>query len=81
MRAIATRPREKDGGWVMVKARLLSAVGIMALVGSVAGVLTAQTPASPAVEVASIIAPEKAWEKGIEDEHMKPLNGIQLAKI
>jgi hypothetical protein len=38
----------------MVKARVLSTVGIVALAGSLAGVLAAQTPASPAFEVASI---------------------------
>jgi uncharacterized protein (TIGR03435 family) len=37
----------------MVKARVLSAVGIVAVAGSVAGVL-AQTPASPVFEVASV---------------------------
>jgi uncharacterized protein (TIGR03435 family) len=39
---------------VMMKARVLSAVRIVALAGSVAGVLAAQTPASPAFEVASV---------------------------
>jgi uncharacterized protein (TIGR03435 family) len=43
-------PIEK--GWcVMLKSRLLGAVGIVAVVG---GVLAAQTPASPAFEVASV---------------------------
>jgi uncharacterized protein (TIGR03435 family) len=39
---------------MMVKARLLSAVGIVALVGSVAGMLAAQAPASAAFDVASV---------------------------
>jgi uncharacterized protein (TIGR03435 family) len=38
----------------MVKSRLLAAVGIVALAGSIAGVLAAQAPDSPAFEVASI---------------------------
>jgi hypothetical protein len=38
----------------MVKSRLLSAVGIVALAGSVAGVLTAQAPASATFEAASV---------------------------
>jgi uncharacterized protein (TIGR03435 family) len=38
----------------MVQARLLGAVGIVAVVGGIAGVLKAQTPASPAFEVASV---------------------------
>src|SRR5260370_41934238 len=38
----------------MVKTRLLWAVGIVAVVGGIAGALAAQAPASPAFEVASI---------------------------
>ena len=38
----------------MVKSRLLGAVGIVAVVGGIAGVLSAQGPASPAFEVASV---------------------------
>ena len=38
----------------MVKSRLLGAVGIVAVIGRIAGVLAAQTPASPAFDVASI---------------------------
>jgi uncharacterized protein (TIGR03435 family) len=39
---------------VIVKARLLGAVGIVAIVGGLAGVLAAQRPPGPAFEVASI---------------------------
>lgn len=38
----------------MLKSRLLAAVGIVAVVGSFAGELAAQTPARPAFEVVSI---------------------------
>jgi hypothetical protein len=38
----------------MMKSRLLAPVGIVALAGSIAGMLAAQTPASPSFEVASI---------------------------
>jgi hypothetical protein len=37
-----------------VKSRLLAAVGIVAVLGAIACVLAAQTPASPAFEVASV---------------------------
>jgi uncharacterized protein (TIGR03435 family) len=50
---IATPVREKDGGWVMVKARLLGAVGIVALVSGIADVV-AQAPDNPAFEIASV---------------------------
>jgi hypothetical protein len=38
----------------MLKARVLGLVGIVALAGSVAGVLAAQTPASPALDVTAM---------------------------
>jgi hypothetical protein len=38
----------------MVKARVLSAVGIVAVVGTIAAVMSAQTPASPTFDVASV---------------------------
>src|SRR5229473_5245460 len=46
-------PHRTDGGLAMVKSRLLGAVGIVAVVGSFIGVLTAQ-PVSPTFEVASV---------------------------
>ena len=47
---------------MMVKARC-AAIGVAALVGSIAGALAAQTPASPAFEVASI-KPNKSGNSG-----------------
>src|SRR5229473_229703 len=49
-------PHRTDGGLSMVKSRLLGAVGIVVVIGGMAGVLVAQTPESPAFEVASIKA-------------------------
>jgi hypothetical protein len=47
----------------MPKSRLLGAVGIVAVVG---GVLAAQTPASPAFEVASLKSSPPAMANAIE---------------
>jgi uncharacterized protein (TIGR03435 family) len=50
----AGHKRPSKGVCVMVKSLLLGAVGIVAVVGGIGAVLSAQTPASPAFEVASV---------------------------
>jgi uncharacterized protein (TIGR03435 family) len=59
----------------MVKARLLGAVGIAAVVSGIAGVLAAQAPVSPAFEVASV----KPNKSGSMDQSILPRGGQFVA--